>query len=79
MTRANQSLTLSLSPEDKAALEQIALAYGCTWGRGGNIAPNITGLLRAIANGNLVVTDPASGACANPALRKKLEEIVKFL
>jgi hypothetical protein len=51
MTRKGESITLSLSPEQKERLEQIALHYGQTWGED----PNISKLMRAIADGELKV------------------------
>lgn len=45
MTRKNESVTLSLSAEEKAELEAIALSLGCTWGD----KPNLSELMRAIA------------------------------
>lgn len=51
MTRKGQSITLSLDTADKAALEAIALQYGCIWGD----KPNVSALLKAIARGELKV------------------------
>lgn len=51
MTRKGESITLSLSPEQKAQLEEIALQFGQTWGE----VPNISKLMRAIADGDLKV------------------------
>lgn len=51
MTRKGESITLSLSPEEKERLEQIALDFGQTWGD----KPNISQLMRAIANRELKV------------------------
>jgi hypothetical protein len=51
MSRKGESVTLSLSLEEKLQLEQIALEFGQTWGED----PNISKLMRAIANGELKV------------------------
>lgn len=51
MTRKGESITLSLSAQEKTALEEIAAILGCTRGKSGNIS----GLLRAIACGQLIV------------------------
>lgn len=46
-SRKNETITLSLSPKHKAALEQMAVNAGYTWGENGK--PNISAWLRAIA------------------------------
>lgn len=51
MSRKNKTLTLNVSSEDKAALEQLALDFGQTWGE----KPNISGFLAAIAKGHIRV------------------------
>ncbi|MEL7037202.1 MAG: WYL domain-containing protein [Cyanobacteria bacterium J06592_8] len=52
MSRKGQSITLSLSESEKAELEQLALEYGMTWGE----RPNISKLLKAIADHKLLIT-----------------------
>ncbi|MFM6222042.1 MAG: hypothetical protein ACKPDM_17100 [Dolichospermum sp.] len=52
MSRKQESVTLSLTPEDKVKLEKIALEFGCNWGD----KPNISKLIKSIANGELVVS-----------------------
>ncbi|MCC5640630.1 hypothetical protein LC593_33325 [Nostoc sp. CHAB 5844] len=52
MSRKGESITLSLSAEQKEQLEKIALDFGQTWG---NEKPNISQLMRAIADGELRV------------------------
>jgi predicted DNA-binding transcriptional regulator YafY len=52
MSRKGQSITLSLNDLDKAALQQIALDLGITWG--GN-RPNISKLIEAIARRRFLV------------------------
>ena len=54
MTRKGESVTLALSSEDKAALEAIALKFGCTWGD----KPNVSALMKAIAQRSLEVNWP---------------------
>lgn len=52
MSRKNESITVSVDVADKAALEVLAVKYGCTWGE----KPNISLLVRAIAQGQLTVS-----------------------
>lgn len=51
MSRKGESITLSLLPDQQERLEQIALEFGQTWGE----KPNISKLMRAIAEGELKV------------------------
>lgn len=51
MSRKGESVTLSLDASDKAALMEIAAAFGCYWGD----KPNISELVKAIAQGRLRV------------------------
>ncbi len=51
MSRKGQSITLSISERDKAALETLALEFGMTWGD----RPNISKLVEAIARRQLVI------------------------
>ena len=51
MSRKGETITLSLDASDKAALMQIAAAFGCHWGD----KPNISELVKAIAQGRLKV------------------------
>ena len=46
MGRKGRSVTLSLSDEDKVALEQLALDYGMTWGERANISKLIEAIAR---------------------------------
>lgn len=52
MTRLN-AITLSCTPAQKASLEALALYYGRTWGD----KPNISALMGAIANGELLLKE----------------------
>lgn len=49
MTRKGRALTLSVSEQEKAQLEQLALDFGQTWGEN----PNVSKLVKAIAKGEL--------------------------
>ena len=49
MPRKQESITLSLVPEHKAKLEKLSLEFGCLWGD----KPNISGLMKAIADGEI--------------------------
>ena len=51
MSRKGQSITLSVSEQDKAQLERLALELGKTWGD----RPNISKLIEAIARRQLVI------------------------
>ena len=52
VSRKRESITLSLSLEHKAELEQRALEFGCLWGD----RPNISSLLKAIADGEILLS-----------------------
>jgi hypothetical protein len=56
MTRQSESITLSLSPEEKAELEALAQQFGILWG----YKPNISGLVRAIARKRIMLYQPDS-------------------
>ena len=49
MVRKRSSITLSIADQEKAQLEQLALAFGQTWGDN----PNVSKLIKAIAKGKL--------------------------
>ena len=49
MVRKRSSITLSVAEKEKAQLEALSLAFGQTWGD----KPNISKLIKAIANGKL--------------------------
>lgn len=63
MTRKQESITLSISPEDKAKLEEKALEFGCLWGQD----PNISKFMKRIANDELLVSEPDN----KPATKKR--------
>ena len=52
MSRKQESITLSLSLEHKAKLENIAVEFGYLWGD----RPNISSLLKAIADGEILLS-----------------------
>ena len=52
MSRKQESITLSLSLEHKAELENLSLEFGYLWGE----KPNISGLLKAIADGEILLS-----------------------
>ncbi|MFO0099619.1 MAG: hypothetical protein ACK52E_16365 [Aphanizomenon sp.] len=52
MSRKSESITLSVNEEDKVQLESIALQFDCTWGD----KPNISKLIKQIANGELLLS-----------------------
>jgi|GEM_PF-4617765 len=51
MTKKNESITLAICEGDRKALEEIAIAHGCTYGA----KPNVSELFRRIAQGKLRV------------------------
>ena len=69
MSRKGESITLSLSAEEKAKLEMIALQFGCTWGE----KPNVSALLKAIAARNLIVH--YSDELPKPKIKRKQAQL----
>lgn len=55
MARKGESVTLSLSAEDKNRLEELAIEQGCKWGE----KPNISLLVERIARRELQIGEPA--------------------
>ena len=55
MSRKKETITLALDPEQRAVLEQLADRHNCRWGK----SPNISSMLRAISNGDLLIVNPA--------------------
>lgn len=55
MTR-HEAITLALSPERKARLEELALTMGATWGD----RANISALVRMIADGRIILHKPGN-------------------
>ena len=51
MGRKNESVSLSLSADEKASLEALAAKHGCMWGK----TPNISRLIQQIAIGQLKI------------------------
>ena len=54
MGRKGQSVTISITAEQKESLNQLALTMGCCWGQ----KPNISALMAAIADRKLIVAKP---------------------
>ena len=76
-----EKITLSVSQEDKANLERLAQEVGCT--RGGS--PNISGLIRAIASGELEIKKKENprpeteNSQDNAIIKELVQEILKKL
>ncbi|MFO5491021.1 MAG: hypothetical protein ACLBM6_00420 [Cuspidothrix sp.] len=66
MTRKQESITLSLSLEHKAELEKLSLEFSCTWGN----KPNVSGLMKAIAEGDILLSKADKPAKQKRALIK---------
>lgn len=66
MSRKQESITLSLSWEHKANLENIAVEFGYLWGD----RPNISSLLKAIADGEILLSRSDKPAKQKRALIK---------
>lgn len=73
MTRRNRAITLSLDPAQKHSLEQIAATFGLTWGD----EPNVSALIREIADGRLAVSqaDAPIPEASRPNYEKQLQAI----
>lgn len=54
MSKKQETITLSLSQEHKAELEQKALKFGFVWGD----KPNVSRLLKAIADDEILLSKP---------------------
>lgn len=66
MSRKQESITLSLTLEHKAELEKIAVEFGYLWGE----KPNISALLKAIADGDILLSKSDKPAKQKRALIK---------
>jgi hypothetical protein len=66
VSRKSESITLSVSEEDKTELENIALEFGCTWGE----KPNISKLMKQIASRELLLSKSDKPAKQKRALIK---------
>lgn len=60
MSRVQQTITIAVSEKLKIRLEQIAAEQGCMWGD----KPNISELIRRIAEGEIPVGSAAIQAAA---------------
>lgn len=77
MSRKGESVTLSLSAEDKERLEAIALEFNCTWGSN----PNISKLMAEIAQGKVLLYHPDKKLTDNKSKRgrRAIAAIIKAL
>jgi hypothetical protein len=53
MTRKKEALTIACTPDRKALLEALAIKHGFLWGD----KPNVSELIRAIADGEIPLGD----------------------
>lgn len=74
MNPKREKITLNCSLAEKASLEALALKHGYIWGD----RPNITGLVSAIANGDLALGE-ASQREKIEVQMKRLEDQLKEL
>lgn len=76
MSRKQESATFSITSEELASLEAIAYSLGFQWANKGNVS----GLLRAIANGEIAVGEYVTKPVTNAAeIKIKLKEIESLL
>ena len=66
MGRKDESVTLSLTADDKASLEALAAKHGCMWGK----TPNISRLIQQIAIGQLRIVAESDKTLEAQALLK---------
>lgn len=71
MTRRNEAITISCTPQEKASLEALAEEYECMWGD----RPNISALIKAIANGVIPLGEPVP----NAQIRVKIAQLEQQL
>ena len=78
MSRKSESLTIACTPDRKALLEALAIQHGFLWGE----KPNLSELIRAIADGEIPLGDrtpdrtlKANVATVERSLRKALSAI----
>jgi predicted DNA-binding transcriptional regulator YafY len=72
MARKKETITLSIPPGTKEKLEAIARRFQIMWGK----SPSPSGLITAIAEGELEVGEPFT---LNPSQRVALQQAVKLL
>jgi hypothetical protein len=72
MSRKGESITLSLSADEKEQLEAIALSHNCTWGS----KPNVSKLLSKIADGSLLVVGEKPVKDSKTAKGKKAIQLI---
>ena len=66
MSRKQESITLSISEKHKSKLEKLSVEFGYLWGE----KPNVSALLKAIADGDLLLSKSEKTA-------KRKRELVK--
>lgn len=64
MSRKNESVTLSLTDEEKSALTELAAKHNCMWGD----KPNISRLIQQIASGQLKIVSETDKILETKAL-----------
>lgn len=75
-SKKREVLTLSISPQEKANLEAIALSLNCTWGT----KPNVSRLMAKIADGSFnVVGAKPENSDKGAKGRKAIQLIAKGL
>jgi len=78
MTRKGESITLSISKQQKGRLEGIALAFGQTWGD----SPNVSALIKAIADDDgpvkVVWANSLKGADLSEQIETAREELAQL-
>lgn len=71
-SKKREVLTLSISPQEKANLEAIALLNNCTWGT----KPNVSKLMSKIADGSLNVVGAKPGNSDKEAKGRKAIQLI---
>lgn len=66
MSRKQESITLSLTPEHKTELEKLSIEFGILWGDN----PTVSGLMKAIADGDILLSKSDKPAKQNRKLIK---------
>lgn len=66
MSRKNESVTLSLTDDEKLALSELAIRHNCVWGN----KPNISKLIQQIASGQLKIVSETDKILETKALLK---------
>lgn len=75
MTRKKESLTIACTPDRKELLEALAVRYGFLWGD----KPNVSELIRAIADGEIPLGDPSPQKTLKASLKTVKRSLDKAL